>query len=159
MVFEARASSDGAHEKPLKAKSPDVYCGKSYMECYNICQQYEDHFATAGAKGSNRISFATSFLRDHINFRWQQYKRKHEAESTVLIMWEEFKTFLCQSLEDSRAFVDSYWTKIKRDSQYQQENILDWAVYLEHLQAVLQDFDSVAALNKDTMIRYFQERL
>ena len=65
------------------------------MECYNFCQQCEDHFATAGAKGPNRIPFAASFLRDRINFRWQQYKRKHEAKSTVSITWEEFKTFFC----------------------------------------------------------------
>ena len=133
-VLEARAlPSDGIREKPLKARSPDVYCGKSYMECYNFCQQCEDHFATAGAKGPNRIPFAASFLRDRINFRWQQYKRKHEAESTVPITWEEFKTFLRQSLRDSQAFVDSYWAKIKRDSQYQQDDVLDWAAHLEHL--------------------------
>ena len=159
-VLEARASPfDGIREKLLKARLPDVYRGKFHMECYNFCQQCEDHFATAGAKGPNRIPFAASFLRDRINFRWQQYKRKHEAESTVPITWEEFKTFLCRSLGDSQAFVDSYWAKIKRDSQYQQEDVLDWAVYLEQLQAVLQEFDSVAAPNKDTMTRYFRKGL
>ena len=55
------------------------------MECYNFCQQCKDHFTTAGVKGPNRIPFATSFLRDHINFRWQQYKQKYEAKSTVPI--------------------------------------------------------------------------
>ena len=159
-VLEARAPpSDGPREKPLKARSPDVYRGKSHMECYNFCQQCEDHFATAGAKGPNRILFAAFFLRDRINFRWQQYKWKYEAESTVPITWEEFKTFLCQSLGDSRAFVDSYWAKIKRDSPYQQEDVLDWAAHLEHLQAVFREFDSLAAPNKDTMIRYFRESL
>ena len=55
-VLEARAPpSNGACEKPLKARSPDVYRGKSHMECYNFCQQCEDHFATARAKGPNRI--------------------------------------------------------------------------------------------------------
>ena len=63
------------------------------MECYNFCQQCEDYFATAGAKGPNRIPFAASFLRNRINFRWQQYKRKHEAKNTAPITWEEFKTF------------------------------------------------------------------
>ena len=151
--------SDGPYEKPLKTRSPDVYCGKSHMECYTFYQQCKDHFATARTKGPNRIPWAASFLRDRINFRWQQYKRKYEVESTVPITWEEFKTFLCQSLGDFRAFVNSYWAKIKKDSQYQQENVLDWAIYLEYLQAVLQEFDSVAAPNKDTMIRYFREGL
>ena len=159
-VLETRALPfDGPRKKPLKARLPDVYRGKSHMECYNFCQQYEDHFATAGAKGPNRIMFAAFFLRDHINFCWQQYKRKYEAESTFLITWEEFKTFFCRSLRDSRAFVDSYWAKIKRDSQYQQEDVLDWAAHLEPLQAVFWEFDSLAAANEDTMIRYFWEDL
>ena len=39
IVFKARAlPSDGPHEKPLKARLPDVYYGKSYVECYNFCQ-------------------------------------------------------------------------------------------------------------------------
>ena len=68
-VLEARAPPfDGPREKPLKARSPDVYCGKSHIECYNFCQQCKDHFATAGAKSPNRISFAAFFLRDCINF-------------------------------------------------------------------------------------------
>ena len=48
-VLKAWAPSDGAHEKLLNARLPDVYCSKSHMECYNFCQQCEDHFATAGA--------------------------------------------------------------------------------------------------------------
>ena len=96
MVLEARVlPSDDVREKPLKARSPDVYHGKSHIECYNFCQQCEDHFTTAGAKSPNRIPFAASFLQDFINFRWQQYKWKHEAESTVSITWKEFKTFFC----------------------------------------------------------------
>ena len=71
-VFEARAPpSDGVCENPLKARSSDVYRGKSYIECYNFCQQCEDHFATTKAKGPNRISFAAFFLYDRINFYWQ----------------------------------------------------------------------------------------
>ena len=133
-------------EKPLKTRSSDVYRGKSYMECYNFCQQYENHFATARAMGRNRIPFAASFLCNRINFQWQQYKRKQDC--SIPISWDKFKAFLQQSLGDFRAFVDSYWAKIKRDSQYQQEDVLDWAAHLEHLQAVLRKFDSVAALCK-----------
>ena len=55
--------------------------------------------------------------------------------------------------------MDAYWGKIKKDSQYQLEEVLDWAAYLEHLQAVLREFDPAATLNKETMIRYFQEHL
>ncbi len=51
--------------------------------------------------------------------------------------------------------MDSYWTKIRRDSQYQQDEVLDWAAYLEHLRAVLKEFDPTSASNKTTLIRYF----
>ena len=129
------------------------------MEYYNFYQQCEDHFAIAGAKSPNRIPFAASFLRDRINFRWQQYKRKHEAKNIVLITWEEFKIFRRRNLGDSQAFVNSYWAKIKRDSQYQQEDVLDWAAHLKHMQAILLEFDSVAAPNEDTMIQYFRKGL
>ena len=62
--------SEVSREK-MKARSLDVYCGKSHMDCYNFCQQCEDYFATAGATGPTRIPFAMSFLRDRISFRWQ----------------------------------------------------------------------------------------
>ena len=48
---------------------------------------------------------------------------------------------------------------IKRDSQYQLEEVLDWTAHLEHLQVVLREFDPATALNKEIMIRCFQERL
>ena len=157
-VLKVRAPpSDGPREKPLKARSPDVYRGKSHIECYNFCQQCEDHFATAEAKDPNRILFATLFFHNRINFQWQQYKRKQN--SFIPISWDEFKAFLWRSLGDSRAFVDSYWAKIKRDSQYQQKYVLDWAAHLEHFQAVLREFDSVTAPNNDSLIRYFREGL
>lgn len=35
--------------------------------------------------------------------------------------WTEFKAFLRKNLGDSRAFIDTIWSKVKRDSQYQQE--------------------------------------
>ena len=49
-------------KQSLKAKVPDVYNGKSYMDCYHFCQQYKDHFETAGANEANQTSFAASFL-------------------------------------------------------------------------------------------------
>ena len=38
-----------APREKLKARSPDLYRGKSHMDCYNFCQQCEDYFATVGA--------------------------------------------------------------------------------------------------------------
>ncbi len=45
--------SKGRSEDKLKAKTPDVYHGKSYIKCYNFCQQCEDHFTTCRATGPN----------------------------------------------------------------------------------------------------------
>ncbi len=45
--------------------------------------------------------------------------------------------------------------KIRRDSQYQQEEVLDWVAYLENLQVVLKEFDPFGAPNETTLIRYF----
>ena len=109
----------------LKAHSLDVYRGKFHMDCYNFCQQCKNYFATAGATGPTRILFAVSFFRDRISFRWQQYKRRYDTETSVSVTWHEFKAFLCWSLGDSQAFVNTYWGKIKKDSQYQLEEILD----------------------------------
>ena len=38
MVLEAQTPSFvGSREKPLKSKSPDVYCDKFYIKYYNFC--------------------------------------------------------------------------------------------------------------------------
>ena len=110
-----------APRKKLKACSPDVYCGKSHMDCYNFCQQCVDYFATAGVMGPTQIPFAMSFLWDRISFRWQQYKRKRDTDSSVPVMWDGFKAFLCHSLGNSQAFMETYLGKLKSDSQHQQE--------------------------------------
>ena len=73
--------------------------------------------------------------------------------------WLEFKSFLRKNLRDSRAFVDNLWSKLKRDSQYQSESVLDWASHLEHLQSILLEFDADGAPGEPTMIRYFREGL
>ena len=72
-----------APREKLKAHSPNLYYGKSHMDCYNFCQQCEDYFTIARATGPTRIPFAASFLWDRISFRWQQYKRRHDAETPV----------------------------------------------------------------------------
>ena len=66
-------------ERPLKARTPETYWGKSHMECYHFCQQCEDHFETSGATGMNCTPFAASFLRGSISLKWAQHKRRHES--------------------------------------------------------------------------------
>ena len=155
---EPAGHREGHRKGQLKARFPDLYHGESHMESYHFCQQCEDHFATAGATGSNRTPFAASFLRGRISFRWHQHKRRNQAAEAPL-PWIEFKAFLRKSIGDSRSFVDTIWNKIRRDSQYQQEEVQDWASHLEHLQSILIEFDADGAPEESTLIRYFRDGL
>ena len=103
--------------------------------------------------------FAATFLWERALFRWQQYKAKNAGETDVLLTQEEFKAILCWSLAESRAFVDSIWKTIRRDSQYQQEEVMDWAAHLEHLQTVLKEFNPVTAPTEKVLICYFYDGL
>ena len=51
------------------------------------------------------------------------------------------------------------WSKFKRDSQYQFEEIQDSAFHLEHLQSILLEFDVNRASEETDLIWYFQEAL
>ena len=73
--------------------------------------------------------------------------------------WAEFKAFLRKNLRDSRAFVDGIWSKLKRDSQYQLEEVQDWAAHLEYLQSILLEFDNAGAPGESYLIRFFREGL
>ena len=55
--------------------------------------------------------------------------------------------------------MDFIWSKIKRDSQYQLEEVQDWASYLKHLQFILVKFDADGALVKSNLIQFFREGL
>ena len=48
---------------------------------------------------------------------------------------------------------------MKRDSQYQDESVQDWAAHLEYLQSILIEFDPGCAPEEGTMIQYFREGL
>ena len=69
------------HKQPLKAKIPDVYFKKLHIDCYQFCQQCEDHFEIAGAIESNHTPFTTLFLYGKINFWWYQYQKQLERIS------------------------------------------------------------------------------
>ena len=60
---------------------------------------------------------------------------------------------------ESKSFVDSIWKKLKRDSQYQLEEVYDWASHLKYLKSILIEFDLLAAPTESTMVRYFEESL
>ena len=118
-------------EQPLKAKFPDLYYGNLDMDCYRFCQQCEDYLTTAVAKGPNRIPVAASFLHGSVTQQLLQHKRRRDG--AVPMTWVHFKDFFRKNLKDSRAFVDSIWKKIKRDSEYQDKSVQDWVAHLEYL--------------------------
>ena len=59
---QPRVFPNGPRKRPLKARFPELYRGKTHIECYNFIQQCENYFAIAGAKKPNRVLFAATFL-------------------------------------------------------------------------------------------------
>ena len=129
---------ENRYEKPregqLKARFSDLYYGKLYIKCYYFYQQCKNHFDIAGTTQLDRTSFAASFLCERISFRQHQYKCRGQVRSLPLI---DFKAFLQRNLGDSQAFVDTTWSRVKCDSQFQQEEMQDWVSHLKYLQSIL----------------------
>ena len=120
-ILEAKAPAhqpESLCEKLLKGQAPDLYRDKTHMKCYNFCKQCEDNFATAVATEMNRILFAATFLKDQALFPRQQHQCKLADETNVLITWEKFKAFFCCNLGESKTFVNSIWSTIRKVSQY-----------------------------------------
>ena len=92
-------------KRPLKARTPETYSGKSHMDCYHFCQQCENYFETSGATGMNRIPFTAIFLRGAISIKWAQHKQRHKRPTPIT--WSEFKAFLRKDLGSSQAFIDN----------------------------------------------------
>ena len=47
--------------------------------------------------------------------------------------WAKFKDFLRKNLGNNWVFANNICSKLKQDSQYQVESVLDWVAHLEHL--------------------------
>ena len=101
----------------------------------------------------------TKFMKVFIESPQAQTQHNRRHESATPITWSEFKAFLRKDLGSSQAFIDSIWSKFRRDSQYQLEEARDWASHLQHLQSILSKFDPIRTLDKLTMICYFREGL
>lgn len=57
------------------------------------------------------------------------------------------------------AFINSFWQKIKCNSQYSLEDVLDLTAQLKDLQAILKEFDLIIALSEKFPICYFKNSL
>ena len=77
------------------------------------------------------------------------------AKGVAPLPWVEFKIFLRKSQFDSRVFVYITWSRIRQDSQYQQEEVLHWASHLEHPQSI--EFDADRAPEKPDLNRFFRK--
>ena len=80
-------------------------------------------------------------------------------KTNILIIWEEFEAFFCQSLGESEAFVNTIWNTIWKDFQHQLEKVIDWAAYLKHLQPVFQKFNANMVISELVLIRLFRNGL
>ena len=129
------------------------------MDCYYFCQQGKNHFETTGVIRANQTLFAAFFPYKNISMQWAQFKHCHQGEKLTPITQTEFKIFLQKNLGESKLFVNSIWKKLKKDSQYQLEEVYNWTSHLKHLQSILIEFDLVAAPTEVTMVRYFEEGL
>ena len=56
---------------------------------------------------------------------WAQFKYCNRVEELIPITWTEFKAFLQKNLRESKSFIDSIWKKLKKDFQYQMEEVYD----------------------------------
>ena len=77
----------------------------------------------------------------------------------MLISCKGFKAFFCQSLGKSKAFVNTIWNTIRKDSHHQLEEVIDWAAYLEHLQTIIQEFDANVLILEPVLICLFRNSL
>lgn len=77
----------------------------------------------------------------------------------MLLDLNEFKAFLWKNLKESTAFVNNIWSKIKKDSQYQLEEVQDWVTNLEHLQLIVMKFDTDCILLEALLGQYFYKNL
>ncbi len=112
-----------------------------------------------GLLGHKRVPFTTGFLKDCILNWWQQHKTCMQCNQIASLTWDKFKAFLRKSLGESNAFVGHVWSKLRRDTQHQSEEIQDWAAYLEYLQSILLEFDANNAPQEGQLGRTFYDGL
>lgn len=113
----------------------------------------------AGAKNHKHMHFPTSFLNEQIWTQWQQYKLQIERNSMVPISLNKFKAFVRNWIGETSFFVDGIWSKTKKNSQFQVEEIQDRIAYLKYLQSILMEFDSVYTPTEDYLGQYCYEGL
>lgn len=68
----------------FKAWFHNLYYGNSYLDCYQFCQQYENHFKIARANRSNQIFFAALLFHEAVVQQCHQHKYCSKAKDLVI---------------------------------------------------------------------------
>ena len=118
-------------EQSLKARTPKIYFGKFHIDYYYFSQKCKDYFIISCTTGINSTLFAASYLHGSLSLRWAQHKCHYK--STTLIIYSNFKAFLQKDLGNSQAFINNIWSKFKKDSQYQLEEVSEYTFYIQYL--------------------------
>ena len=83
----------------------------------------------------------------------------HWDKKVTSITWTKFKAFLQKKFGKFKSFINNIWKKLKKDSQYQLEEVYDWVFQRKYLQSILIEFDPTAIPTKLIIVRYFEEGL
>lgn len=80
-------------------------------------------------------------------------------QPTCLLRWNKFKVILKKSFGESNAYVANVWSKLRRDTQQQVEELRYWVAHLEHLQSIILEFDTINTPREDQLGRTFYNGL
>ena len=61
-IIQILVFSNRPCERPFNACFLNLYYGTTHIECYNLCYQCKEYFATIGAKKHIRVSFIANFF-------------------------------------------------------------------------------------------------
>ena len=138
----------------LKPKAPDVYNGRNHKQLYEFLYQCTEYFRVMRVEINDpgSVAFAASFLRGgtagHV---WDSYQASLPFD--YVVTWAEFKKTLRDDLGNEDAFIDKTWSNFFTYQQRQSETVRAFSVTLQHIYAVLREYDPIAALIESMMIR------
>lgn len=144
----------------LKPKQPDVYKGGNHKDLYEFLRQCTEYFKVmnVGVDDPGSVAFAASFLRgDTSGHVWETHQLGLRPDH--IVTWAEFKKVLRDDLGDEDAFIDKTWGQFFSYHQRANETVRVFAVSLQQLRAILQEYDPICAPTDSLMIRRVRHAL
>lgn len=80
-------------------------------------------------------------------------------QSTSLFNLGRVQDLFKKQLGESDTFDGHIWSKMRKDPQYLLEEVQDQAIYLEYLQSILAEFDTIYALGEEQLEYIFHDWL